>query len=309
MYNGSAIINPLQTISATPSSIAQRNLVYKTVCQTSCGSTLLGYQICNYKDCAWINNDFTQVVSECNPATQQRTVTYVLQQGANATCYPNPATMPPSKILIDCAYVYAGSSVAGGVVAMCVIGLSICFFVSYLTHKYSHEKVLRRSQLIFVYIFLLGAMLMNLTVLAFYGPNSNSLCALRVWAFNLSSTIMFAPLIMKLHRVEMFYRQVARGQRRVSISDTAVLCQVLGILSVDFIICLVWSLSPTDRPQMQLVNINYGTLYAPVANPTCSSSLNQPYEVAAVIWKAMLLAFGVVGGLSLSLFSCCRAFL
>jgi hypothetical protein len=69
-------------------------------------------------------------------------------------------------------------------------------------------------------------MLMNLTVLSMYGPNSNGNCMLRVWSFNLSSTIMYAPLIMKLHRVEVFYRQVQRGQRRKNISDTYVLMQV-----------------------------------------------------------------------------------
>jgi len=90
------------------------------------------------------------------------------------------------------------------------------------------KQVLRRSQLIFIYIFLLGAIFMNLTVLAFYGPNDNSACMNRVWLFNLSSTIMYAPLIMKLHRVEMFYRQVQRGQRRKNISDTYVLMQVRG---------------------------------------------------------------------------------
>ena len=54
--------------------------------------------------------DFLQVVSDCNPKIQKRTVTYVRIADTNTTCYPNPATMPPSPVLIDCAYVYAGSN-------------------------------------------------------------------------------------------------------------------------------------------------------------------------------------------------------
>ena len=172
----------------------------------------------------------------------------------SSTCYQNPATMPPASILIDCPYVYAGSSVAGAAVAMAVIGAIVCAFILYLANQYREEKVramcdglacletppcsdiqtrqrlfaqvLRRSQLIFIFIFLLGAIFMNLTVLAFYGPNDNTTCMNRVWLFNLSSTVMYAPLIMKLHRVEMFYRQVQRGHRRKNISDSYVLIQV-----------------------------------------------------------------------------------
>ena len=290
LFNGSAIINPLQSISAAPASPDARALAYKTVCDLTCGKHVLGYDHCNYRDCSWQGGDFAQVVSECDPANQKRAVTYVLSTNSTG-CNPNAATMPPAKVLIDCAYVYSGSSIASGAVAMCVIGVLVCAFVFYLAHKYSDEKVLRRSQLVFIYIFLVGAILMNLTVLAFYGPNSDSLCMLRVWAFNLSSTIMYAPLVMKLHRVEVFYRQVQKGHRRRNISDSHVFMQVFGILCVDILICLLWSV--IAKPQMVLEQVSYGNVYAVVNNPVCSATINQPFEIAMVIWKAVLLAFGV----------------
>ena len=84
---------------------------------------------------------FWQVVSDCDPKLQKRTVTYILTQGSNSTCYKNPATMPPASILIDCSYVYAGSSVAGAAVAMCVVGTVVCAFILYLANAYSEEKV------------------------------------------------------------------------------------------------------------------------------------------------------------------------
>ena len=139
MFNGSAIVNPLTTISAAPGTVAQRTMAYYTVCNLMCGSTIFGYQFCNYRDCGWSTGDFVQAISPCNPATQKRTVTYSLV--GNTTCYQNPATMPPASILIDCDYVYAGSSVSSGVIAMAVIGIVSCAFIFYLTQKYSHEKV------------------------------------------------------------------------------------------------------------------------------------------------------------------------
>ena len=143
---------------------------------------------------------------------------------------------------------------------MCVIGTCICAFIVYLTSHFSQEKVFRRSQLIFVYIFLFGAVLMNLTILAFYGPNNNAMCMLRVWAFNLSSTIMFAPLIMKLNRVERFFNNVRKGVRRRNIPDRVVLMQVFGLLSVDFLICLIWSSVATAAPRQLWVNVAYGNV-------------------------------------------------
>jgi len=143
MFNGSAIVNPLTTISAAPGTVAQRTMAYYTVCNLMCGSTIFGYQFCNYRDCGWSTGDFIQAISPCNPATQKRTVTYSLV--GNTTCYQNPATMPPASILIDCDYVYAGSSVSSGVIAMAVIGIVSCAFIFYLTQKYSHEKVNHRA--------------------------------------------------------------------------------------------------------------------------------------------------------------------
>ena len=101
---------------------------------------------------------------------------------------------------------------------------------------------------------------MNLTVLAFYGPNTNGMCMLRVWAFNLSSTIMFAPLIMKLNRVERFFDNVRKGIRRKNISDRVVLLQVCGLVSVDFLICLIWSSVANATPRQLMVDIAYGNV-------------------------------------------------
>ena len=68
--------------------------------------------------------------------------------------------------------------------------------------------------------------------------------------------------------------------------------QVFGILCVDILICLLWSI--IDKPRQQTVQASYGNVYAPVANTICSTSLRQPFEIAMVVWKALLLGFGIL---------------
>lgn len=155
------------------------------------------------------------MVSSCDIKSQERFVSYQLKYNAsngNSTnnCVQNPST-EPTNIVIECPFIYNGSNISYGIIFMSAFGMFICIVILYLTNKYSHEKVLKRSQLIFIYIFLVGAILMNFTILCFCGSNSNTHCMLRVWAVDLSSTLMFAPLIMKLHRVDVLYRTLQRG--------------------------------------------------------------------------------------------------
>ena len=67
---------------------------------------------------------------------------------------------------------------------------------------------------------------MNLSILAFIGPNSNRLCLLRPWAIDIASTIMFAPLLMKLHRIDLLFR-LSKKLKKANIKEYTV--------SIDFI--------------------------------------------------------------------------
>ena len=291
LYNGTAIVKPLTVLSAGATTTSQRSETFSNICDLSCNSVVLGYSVCGYKDCSWQGGDYNQLVSKCNALTQRREVTYQLKNSSDS-CIPNPATIPPSSTAIECTYLMKKSKTASGIIFMCIFGTITCAVILYLSYKYRHEQVLKRSQLVFVYIFLLGAMLMNLTVLCLYGNNSSTNCMLRVWAVNLSSTIMFAPLIMKLHRVDILYRTLQRGGRRKRISDFTVGFQVLGLLLVDVVILTLWT--TISRPKEVTVNITYSGTYASIADKFCNSSLDQPFEKMMVVWKAVLLAFGII---------------
>lgn len=289
LYNGSTIVRSLSVLSIGHTAKAQRKMALDNICNMNCNNKILGYSYCGYRDCSWISGDFIQVVSSCSSSTQRRTVTYPLLHPLNSTCLNNAPIM---SALLDCPYLMEGSRVVGGILFMCVFGLVVCCGILYLSCKYRHEKVLKRSQLVFVYIFLAGALAMNWTLLCLYGPNSNANCMLRVWAINLSSTLMFAPLIMKLHRVDVLFRTLQRGGRRKTISDFTVGMQVLGLLSVDLCILFFWTIYARPRPVE--VAVSYSGTFSPVVDSYCSSSLDQPFEKIMVAWKACLLAVGIV---------------
>lgn len=289
LFYGSTIVKPLALASNAPSTSIQRQDAFKSICDQTCNGVMMGYAICGYRDCSWEGGDYVQLVSACSARTQRRHVSYVR---TNSTCVLNPLTAPPQNLLISCAYILPNSSVAVGAISMAVMGALVCSVILYLTFKYSYEKVLRRSQLVFIYFFLVGAVLMNLTVLCMYGPNSDPNCMLRVWAVNLSSTIMFAPLIMKLHRVDVLFRTLQRGGRRKTISDFTVGLQVLALFSVDLAILIAWTI--IDRPRSILVSSTYEDVYLAIDNLVCSTNINQPFEKAMVAWKAGLLLFGII---------------
>ena len=73
---------------------------------------------------------------------------------------------------------------------------------------------------------------------------------------------------MKLNRVERFFNNVRKGVRRRNIPDRVVLMQVFGLLSVDFLICLIWSSVATAAPRQLWVNVAYGNVQ--VRHPLCS---------------------------------------
>ena len=289
LFNGSTITKPLNILSSAPTSVEQRKSALSNICNLTCDGAAVGYKYCGYRDCSWSDGDYTQLVSACSPNTQRRKVTYVR---TNTSCSENFMTVPPSAVLIECPYVLVHSHIAAGMITICVMGAIICGVILYLSYNYSHEKVLRRSQLIFVYIFLIGAIFMNFTLLCLLGENTKSSCMLRVWAVNLSSTLMFAPLIMKLHRVDVLYRTLQRGGRRRTISDFTVGMQVFGLVAVDVLILIIWTI--VDTPREIVERKLYVNTYHTIDDTVCSTNITEPFEKAMVSWKAILLVFGII---------------
>jgi hypothetical protein len=67
--------------------------------------------------------------------------------------------------------------------------------------------------------------------------------------------------------------------------------QVLGLVSIDIFILLLWTF--VERPRGVTYESTAGGLYAPVQLTVCSTNLSSPFERTLVAWKAILLAAGV----------------
>lgn len=218
LFSTEVVVQPLaaSSIGATPSSLRQQT--FQQICEITCNNVMYGYKYCGYRDCSFAAGDYRQVESSCDPSTEERTVTYELIGGANATCIQNPNTIPPSFILVGCYDVLADYKYGKLVSSLAIIGMTTCAAVLLFVLYYRAEKVIKKSQPIFIYIFIVGAFLMNLSILVLIGPNNDELCLLRPWAVDISTTIMFAPLLMKLHRIDMLFR-LSKKLKKARIPD------------------------------------------------------------------------------------------
>ena len=111
LYNGTVVTGPLSFYQATATPSATREVTYTDICHIVNQATgrLYGYKYCNYRDCTWQDGDFTQSVTECDPATITRKVLYTLKPGS--TCLRNsPKLEPPSQVEIECTFVPKASS-------------------------------------------------------------------------------------------------------------------------------------------------------------------------------------------------------
>ena len=206
LFSSSVIVQPLASISIGATPLSLRQSTFKQICDITCNDVAYGYAYCGYRDCSYVAGDFKQIVSECDPITEKRTVTFEFVHGANATCIQNPRTMPPSAIMIGCSDVLTSYGFGKISVALSIIGMIVCVAVFLFVFANRAEKIIKKSQPIFIYIFITGGFLMNLSILAFLGPNNDRNCLLRPWALDISTTIMFAPLLMKLHRIDILFR-------------------------------------------------------------------------------------------------------
>lgn len=230
LFSSPIIVQPLASNYVVATRLALRQSTFDQVCDISCNGAKYGYQYCGYRDCSYASGDYTQQLSQCDPETEKKSVTY--QLGPNSTCIQNPATIPPAVILVGCSDVLGFYQYGKIAIAMSVIGMTVCVFVILFVVANRKEKIIKKSQPIFIYIFITGAFLMNLSILAFIGPNNDRNCLLRPWALDISTTIMFAPLLMKLHRIDMLFRS-SKKLKKTMIKDHTVRNPLTFLLACD----------------------------------------------------------------------------
>jgi hypothetical protein len=242
----------------------------------------LGYGFCDYRKCSWGEGDYIQEVSPCDGSTLTREVKYTLKNGSK--CIDRYI---PSRTIV-CEFTPRNSALGITVSTLSVFGALICLIVLVVTLYHKEEAILKRSQLIFVETFLVGATLLNLVVFVLIGPDTDTSCMLRPWLFNLSATLMFAPLIMKLHRVDRLFNN---KMKKVKVTNTMVMGQIGVLLLGDVIILVLWSV--LDTPSAKSQYNEYAGVLDAVDDTVCSTGLRTTFERIMVIYKILMILFAI----------------
>ena len=285
MFNGTVMVQPLNSLSIAGTSPSVRYDAQQNICKIECGGQYLGYNYCSYRKCSWDAGDYVQVVSHCDPRSEKRRVEYVVTPGN--ICIQNTDQSPESPVYISCDYV--DSSSATGIVCyfLCTFGIAFSLYLLTLGVYNRKERKFRKSQPIYVYVFLIGAIIMNCTVFAYVGPSKSTSCLLRPWMYNLALTIMYGPLVMKLYAVEkMFF---STKIKKIVSSERRVLLEILGLVLVDLVILLCWSL--IDYRGVVVVHVKYGGLLDDVSDVVCSSGNVAEYIMLG--YKVCVLGLGM----------------
>jgi hypothetical protein len=289
LYQTATAVSPSLVFAISSTSSTDRATTYSKVCDISTAGSInseLGYTYCGYAVCT--DADFDQVVSGCSSSTTTRTVSYELTED-NTCRNDNPLYPPPDSVDIDCTYVPSTAGVAIYGYVVCALGFCFCTFVLYMTWANRNQKLIKRSQVLFLYIYLFGCIMMNCTILVFVGENTAALCRLRPILVNLSSTVLFAPLIMKLRRVRVLL--LNKTLKKKVIKDSAVLLMCLALLSVDVVVLALWG--GIDDMAPIVVSQSYANTLSNVDNTICNTGLSRaPFEAVIVAYKAILLVYG-----------------
>jgi hypothetical protein len=290
LYNGSSVLGPLKGLLGVGGSTSDRSTFATNICHSQCGgnSSLLGFDYCAYRYCTYHSGDYEQVASACDPATQLRTVTYVLS--STSSCISSPQYTPTQDIKIVCDHVVLNSSLGTAAYCICILGMCISFFILAIAIKNRSDRAIRRSQPVFIFIFIFGCIMLNSSIFLFIGENTDVTCLGRPWLVNLAITIMIGPVLLKLHRIDKLFN--THGIKKVKVSDTKVYFQLLMIICVDIVILLAWTYSDS-RPMMKFQADTYPNLRAPVIDQICTTDSVSIYEWMIVLWKLLVLGGGI----------------
>ena len=193
----------------------------------------------------------------------------------------------PEDIGIECEYVVASSGPAIAILLLTVIGAGVCSLMLFASLALKKKPIMKMSQPMFIYWSLTGTILLCLTNLSNLGENTKALCNVRLWAYNLTFTLVFAPLFVKTERV---YKIMANTQmKRTKVGMARTFMQLGGFVVIDLIILTAWLfVDPLDSIEFP------NAQYPDVSSVECAmkESSSGVFGIVMVLYKAALVASG-----------------
>lgn len=168
--------------------------------------------------------------------------------------------------------------------ALCVIGCTISLALIIAVYILKKSVVIRRSQPIFLVLSITGTLLLNLSIAAFIGPNTNLNCRLRPWCFNIAATFMLAPIFAKLRRVRKIFDA---GTKKLVVTDLQVVSLVLFLLLIDVFILLFWNF--IEQPGEAIITTYDKSVLGPIEDSFCNTSINSNFDIVMLVYKILIL--------------------
>jgi hypothetical protein len=212
-------------------------------------------------------------------------VNFFWKDGEDKWCLGGTAL--PNPINIVCDHVRTNSSLSSGLIGM-IVALSIINVVVFLIlFLYQNTKIIIKSQKYFTLISVGSAIVLNASTISLFGPNTDTLCGLRVILMSISFTMAFAFLTMKLQRVHALFN--AKGIAKVKVTNRQVFLNCLAFFIVDVILLGIWW--AIEPPLSKMLDVYYPDTHVTLSTTQCS------YHSAGVhimlAWKLIILLVGV----------------
>ena len=155
----------------------------------------------------------------------------------------------PTNREVDCHYAPTGSTAGVLCFVLGLLGFGTCVAWGVWVFAFRNNKVIKVAQPMFCASFVVAAALLSISSVVYVGENTELLCMLRPWLFNVFFDIMFGSLFLKTFRVYKIFGN--KSLTKVKVSSFDVVKTYGGFLLIDVAILGMGvandGMTPTER--------------------------------------------------------------
>ena len=183
-----------------------------------------------------------------------------------------------------------GDPLFATLIVVASIGVVACAFLLVLWLFYRKSRAVLEGDLPFMAAFMVGCILLNLSSFTSLGENTDEMCMLRFWSFNMCFALTLAPLFAKVFRM---YRLVGSGLvrviRRKKIDNWETAFSALPIVGVQVALLTIFSF--VDPPRAQGEFFFDGS--SPTSSITCGHE-TKAFPITQITYDAGLVLTGCI---------------
>lgn len=152
----------------------------------------------------------------------------------------------PSTVAVDTTIEKGNKPLFGIICFIGSLGFCTCLAAFSAMCVNRNEPAVRCADSFLTEAFILGCVLLNTSTFTLLGPNTDSLCMLRIWIFHFFFASALSVLLIKVWRIHKLF-EGAQGFRQVQITHRKAATKTLPIVVIQVIILSVFSV--VDPPK------------------------------------------------------------